>query len=75
MAEEHTAEGAQLLIISDGAPTVAGPPLNDLIRRARELEGGSVRIDAAVHGGRQVGLFQYLTRLTGGQYVALPSPR
>jgi hypothetical protein len=75
MAEEHGERGAQVLQISDGAPTVDGPPLEDLLERAEALESGKVRVDAAVHGGREVGLFRYLTRLTGGRYVALPSPR
>jgi hypothetical protein len=68
-------EGAQVLIVSDGAPTVDGPPLRDLIDRARGLPDAGVRVDVAVHGGGEVSLFRYLVKLTGGKYVALPSPR
>ena len=31
--------------------------------------------DAAVHGGREVGLFRFLVKITGGRYVALPGPK
>jgi VanZ family protein len=75
LAEKHEGAGAQVLLVSDGAPTVPGPPLEELLERAEALLGKNVRVDAAVHGGREVGLFRYLTRLTGGRYVALPSPR
>ena len=47
----------------------------DLIDLKEPNRGALGRVDAAVHGGREVGLFRYLTRLTGGRYVPLPSPR
>jgi len=75
LAELSDGKGGQVLIVSDGAPTVAGPPLDDLLARAEGLREKGVRVDAAVHGGREVGLFRFLTRLTGGSYVGLPAPK
>jgi len=71
MAGKHAAGGAQLLIISDGAPTVSSSTLDDIIERVEALRGKRVRVDAAVYGGREVGLFRYLVHRTGGRTVAI----
>ena len=74
-AAEYGGDGAQVLVISDGAPTKAGPPLDDLLDRLGEIPRGRVRIDVAVHGGREVSLFRFLSRSTSGMYVALPAAK
>jgi uncharacterized protein with von Willebrand factor type A (vWA) domain len=68
------AESAQVLVVSDGAPTAEGPPIQDLLAEIADGAPG-LRVDVAVHGGRRVGLLAWLTRATGGAYVALPSAR
>ena len=75
MVEKHADQGSQLLIISDGAPTVSGSTLDDIIDRVERLTGREVRVDAAVYGGREVGLFRFMTHRTGGRSVSIPDTR
>jgi len=74
-ATRHGKDGAQVLIVSDGQPTTAGPTLSAILARVKALKGRDVRVDSAVYGGRRVGLFAWLARETNGRVVKLPALR
>jgi hypothetical protein len=62
--------GAQVIVLSDGQPTVDGPSLDDFLERAEGLRESKVRVDAVLLGGRGAGLLRYLAAETGGRCVA-----
>ncbi|MCU0724793.1 MAG: VWA domain-containing protein [Planctomycetes bacterium] len=62
--------GSQVIVLSDGQPTLDGPPLDDLLDRAEGLREAGVRIDAVLLGGREAGLLRYLASATGGRIEA-----
>jgi len=74
-AAKHGPDGAQVLIVSDGQPTSAGPTLDAIVSQVKALAGRDVRVDAAVYGGRKVGLFSWLATETKGRVVKLPELR
>jgi hypothetical protein len=72
-AAKYGEGGAQVLIVSDGTPTRPGPPLDAVVSEVERNRGKAIRVDAAVYGGRKVGLFGWLTKETGGRVVELPA--
>ena len=68
-------DGAQVLVVSDGQPTSAGPTLDAIVAQVKALKAMDVRVDAAIYGGRKVGLFSWLANETKGRVVTLPALR
>lgn len=71
LAGEAEGGDAQVLVVSDGAPTAGGPPLRETVDRMLRALGSGVRFDAAVLGG-DVSLFRYLAGESGGRTVVIP---